>query len=532
MNINKLGNGIGLLYVTDIAGTGYLLGDIANDGPGADLIKNHALSRSSEGFPIEATGSFDFTTLTNADNIFSFTIDGVSAITNSVAVLAGQEDAGAILLAAEINSTIPVSGAKYKATAIGSKVLLSAPSGYGAYVNGHVVAVNPAGAGNTFTIENIDGGTDGDELVSTVNGYRYWLNPTSAAVAFDIASPGTEEISSEVIMRGVQSQHTIQKQTIASKSITDLPRYDRFSVLELGAGANTELDVIQGKFAKNDILVLQNTSPFTVTINDLSVSSGNIKIDPTTFSMVNDDYVIWLMYMDDSTDGLVWREIYRKPTTLSTDSITDVELANLSVGTAELKDTSVSTAKIVLGAITNALMASNSVNTSNILDDAITTSKIVDLAISTAKLIDSSVTEIKIADGAVATAKIADGAVTLSKVSVGVKADSMVVPVSWETGEMGIIKVRMPASEVIDIFVSISKQIEGSDDATLVPKDNSGTIMTGGTVDLPGGAPVGNDNSSQPTGNNIFANGEEMGLETLKTTAGGKAVVTISYNKL
>jgi hypothetical protein len=537
MNIDKLGNGIGLLYVTDSTATTYISGNITNDSDGADSVKKDALARSSEGFPISAQGLVDFGAIGINDSISSFTINAVEQIdvTSPIAITAGMEEQAAIDLASAINSYTPVSGVNYKAYVLGTDVFVQSSAEAGSSVNGHSVVITVGSPGShTINTQNVDGGAEGDELISSVNGARYFLNATENALPNDIASPGTEEITQFVVMRGVQSQHFNQSQTVAIKSVSNLLRYDRFSVLELEATANTDLDVIQGEFANNDILVLQNKSAYTITVRDLSVSSGNIKIDPTSFGMIDDDYIIWLMYMEDDIQGMVWREIYRTPITVGANSITSTEIAASAVGTAEIDALAVTTVKIALANITNALMANDSVGTSNIIDDAVTTAKILDANVTLDKLAPNAVDSSKIANGSVTTDKILDSNVTLQKLESDLQKGFFVINASWETDyEGGILKYEFPFSLQVDkISASVKKIIEATDDATLIPKNHAGTPMTAGQIDLAAGAIIGNTFDSTPTGNNTFTANESMQVELLKNTDGGEAEVTIHYTRL
>jgi hypothetical protein len=527
--ISKLGSGIGILYIEDLDGN--IISSISNDSDGARQVKSHALTSSPVGYTISGKGSLRVVSILAAGTLINLTIDGVDQLEASTVPLAiSGETQAAIDIAEAINSFIPSSGPNYTATAVETEVKITAPTSSGADVNGDVIAVSSTIGVNFVTdIENIDGGSTGDELISTITGAKYYLNPTTEAIAGDVGSPGTEEISEFIINRGTQAQIPILSQNIAAESLANLKRYSQIQVVEVGSSIANNLKTIEGDFAIHDIIIVKNVSAFTITIQD--ELSGNLRTDPDSFAMINDDYVIWFMYMDDPTDGLIWREIYRKPTTLAAGSVTNTELDDLSVSTAKVQALAITEAKIALGVITNALMASNAIGTVNIIDGAVTTVKILDLAISTAKIALLAVGTAQIADLAITEAKIADGAVTISKVSTQLKQGRVVVPISWETDELGLFEIKMPACTVTEIFLSITKDIAGTDAATFVPKDDSGTIMADGTIDLPALAPIGNNDTSTPTANNVFTDGQSMGLETLKATPGGKAVLTICYTK-
>lgn len=529
-NINKLGNGIGYLYIQDLDGNLVVPG-VPNNSSGVRSIRQHALVSSPIGYTISAKGSIDFETIGSNQNITSIQIDSVEQFDTGspIAVVAGASTQAAIDVAVAINSYIPISGVNYKAVAVGRKVFLLAPESAGASVNGDVVLLTiGVPADHTITIENIDGGSNGEELISEVTGFNYYLNATPDAVIGDIAVPGTEDISRYIIGRGTNQQIPTVTQQIANTSVTDLERYSQIQVLKLTAAGATNLDSINGDFAMHDILIVRNMSAFTITMNDLSINSGNIKLNPTTFAMTNDNYIMWLMRINDPTDGVVWQEICRVPRGIDADSITDTELAALSVGTSELKDTAVTTAKIALLAITNALMAANSVGTNEIIDLNVTTDKINDLAVTVAKIANLAVTTAKINDLAVTTDKIADEAVTIAKTETTLKTELITVPVVFETGHIGQVKVELPYNCTVQkISAAVTKLIEATDDAVIIPKNNAGTAMTDGQIDLTASAPIGNSFTSSPSGNNTFTTGQSLTLEISKTTSGGEALVSV-----
>jgi len=531
-SIGDFGNGIGLLYITENNGVDFISPGIANNIFGVETLKREALTKSPVAYDISAKGYLEFDVLTSEDGIAIFEIGGVPQITTPIILPLGTSEIdAAILVANEINSTIPVSGANYKATAINNRVSLQAPSSFGDSLNGDNVVVNLPLAGNSWFTENISGGNSGDKILSSLNGARFFMDPTENALVGDISSGNVIEITDVVVMRGVQSQHIVQSKNIAAKSINDLKRYDRFSVLEIGSSGTTDLETIEGNFAKNDILIIRNKSAFTVTVKDISLAPGNIKINPDSFAMASDDEVLWVQYVEDDIDGMVWKEIYRNPTTISDSSVTESKIADLSISTNKVQDQAITTQKIDSEAITSNLLASNSVTKDKILAEAVNETKIKDGSIVESKIFNGAVTEDKIGSEAVTNDKIAPGAITLDKLDSSINQDQIVVPISWESGEQGLLLVKMPTCTVTGIFLAITKPISGSDDATLVPKDDSGTIMDDGTIDLPANAPFGNSVTSSPTGNNSFVDGETMKLETIKANPGGKGLVTITYTR-
>jgi hypothetical protein len=155
MNIDKLANGIGLLYVTEPNGTDYIYSGLLNDKSGAEAVKVHGLTKSPEGYPMSARGEVDFAAIYDDDNIGNFTINSINQLSATFNIYIGQLEAAAISLAAVINNYIPVSGPNYTAFVSGTKVIIMAPSNTGDSVNGDIVTMaSEFFTSNTINIEN------------------------------------------------------------------------------------------------------------------------------------------------------------------------------------------------------------------------------------------------------------------------------------------------------------------------------------------------------------------------------------------
>lgn len=525
--LNSLCSGVGLIYATDSAGTTFYIPGVANNAEGLEIIKRDAAIRAGEGFETAGVGSYEFTAIGGADTIINFTINGVSQydVAVPIAVSLGDLTGAAQDLADAINAFTPASGVNYRAYAVGATTYFEAVEGGSAY-NGHAVVLTQSVGNITGTATAVANGADGGELISTCIGRKYWLNADAGATAGSIV--GADEITEYVVGRYMNSALPTFAQTISSTSITSIPRYSAVQVIELGAGGATDLDSIQGEFSLYDIIVLHNKSSFTITVNDLSVASGNIQLGTTDFAMTNDDYILGLQYVNDATNGNVLKEIWRTPNNLGTDSVTDVELADNAVDTAAIQNLAVTTAKIAAANITNSLMAANAIGTSNIIDLNVTTAKIADLNVTNGKIALLAVDTAQLADLAVETAKIADSNVTVAKLEDGAKTHTLHAVCSFETGYTGQVKIEVPwACEVIKVSAAVTFLIEATDDATIVSKNHAGTAMTAGQVDLTAASPIGNVFTASPTGNNTFAANENIILETSKVTAGGQALVTV-----
>ena len=174
------------------------------------------------------------------------------------------------------------------------------------------------------------------------------------------------------------------------------------------------------------------------------------------------------------------------------------------------------------------------VDTGSLLDEAVTTAKIDDDAVTTAKIDDDAVTTVKIDDDAVTTAKIDDDAVTAAKLSTQSKKYPLVVEVSFETSEVGCNNtILMPHDgKVNKIYWQVTHPIAGSNDATVTPKDGSGTTMTGGTITITQSSVLNTEGEVSVTANNTFAAGDYIKFITAKTNAGGKARLVIEVERI
>jgi hypothetical protein len=183
--------------------------------------------------------------------------------------------------------------------------------------------------------------------------------------------------------------------------------------------------------------------------------------------------------------------------------------------------------------VDTASIVGSAVTTVKINDGAVTTVKINDGAVSTAKIADDAVTTIKIDDDAVTTIKIDDDAVTAAKLSTQNKKYPLVVEVSFESNEVGANNsILMPHDgKVKKIYWQVIHTIAGSNDATVTPKNNAGTTMTGGLITITQSSALNTEGEVTTTANNTFVAGDYLDFVTAKTTAGGKARLVIEVER-
>ena len=529
MALNELGTG-GLLYITQPNGIDFINSGIENNSIGVEQISRHATVGSPIGFKVNGKGLVCFENIGIAGFINSLSINGVEqfGVSDPIAV-SGLPEQAATDLADAVNAWTPISGANYKASAVGIKVTLTPYSSVGSDNNGDTVVLTVSDPLITFTTEDVSGGSDGSELISPSYGARYFMNTSSGAVEGDIT--GAEEITSAIVKRGTEASIPTLTQQVANDSITSLERITNITYLNLTASGATDLKSIEGSFALGDILIAYNSSAFAVTLQDLSIDGGNLIISPSTFEMLDSNYVMWMMYVNDTVSGQVFKEINRTPSTFANDSVSTVSIVDNAITTAKIINDAVTTDKIINDAITTGKIINDAITTDKIINDAVTSDKILNQSVTSEKLALTSVDASILATDAVTVDKILNGAVTLEKLDTSLTVDMFTFPISWETGKQGIIEAKIPYKcSVTEILISISSPIASTDEAIAIFKDNGSLAM--GQSDIPQNTPLGNGFTVIPVANNEFLPGEVMRFETTKPTAGGEAVCTVCVNRV
>lgn len=100
------------------------------------------------------------------------------------------------------------------------------------------------------------------------------------------------------------------------------------------------------------------------------------------------------------------------------------------------------------------------------------------------------------------------------------------------TPSVGDFKIKMPyAGTVTEIYAYAVKAIAGTDNGTIVPKNNGGTTMGSGTITFTASDARGTAYTSTPATNNTFAAGDLLTFTTAKTTAGGLVQLSITVTR-
>jgi hypothetical protein len=188
------------------------------------------------------------------------------------------------------------------------------------------------------------------------------------------------------------------------------------------------------------------------------------------------------------------------------------------------------------GDVDSTRLAADSVTTAKIADDAVTLAKMAgqtdgkvyvgDTAlgvVSVAMSGDATIAKtgaLTIANDAITTAKILDANVTPAKLSASSNKGQFAVQLEFdEAAKIGVIKYQICSTCTIDGIYATVNRVPATDTATVIPKNHGGVAMTGGQIDITTALALGNIVSVTPTVNNTFTAGEQMTLETSKTTA-------------
>ncbi len=108
----------------------------------------------------------------------------------------------------------------------------------------------------------------------------------------------------------------------------------------------------------------------------------------------------------------------------------------------------------------------------------------------------------------------------------------LTLPFSFETGEQGAVDIPFPQrARILEIESIVTKALAATDAGTVTAASSTGA-MANGVVSHAASAAQGNKVTVQPTTNRIIAKGTDLTLTPAKTTAGGKVMVTVHFQRL
>lgn len=568
--IGDLGNGLGYIYVTAPDGTTFI-SNIPNDETGARNVKSLGLKASSLGANIQAYGKIVVTGITGVGSVSAIDVGGINQIKTAISYTGATTVSElATDIADGITSETPSSGFNYTAISIGDTVYVLAPSAAGSTVNGSTVSVTASGNA-TFSTVNISGGTSSSDTYDAASGFRFFLNAASTATEGDLT--GATEITDYLIFQGFNSGIKYQSVTI-SGGVATIAREANIQYViidtEGGAGSDDLDSIYPMGFADSDIIIirtLNNSRDVTIT------NSGNIATydGSTSCVLATRNECIALQYR--ASNGTFY-ELFRNNGAVPTASVFRAAsypfLSSSSYGKNTIAPADNTTVTLTANTSKQWIIVSGSAtlstgdyeielsNTDAKAGDIIyityeggVTVGAHDVIIATDTLSDSEalnggVNFICYFDGTgwnhiksysidaskIETANIEDDAVTVAKVENNLTYEVLTFPVSFESGEQCDNKVKMPyPGTVTEVYAIATKAIAGTDAGTITPKNNAGTTMTSGVITFAASDSLNTAYTATPSANNTFAAGDILSFTTAKSTAGGKALVSVKVTR-
>jgi len=572
-SIADIGNGAGYIYITDASGN--MVSSLPNT---AESVKK-AVLKGLEGKSMvsghTAFGVIEVTVApTGSGSISAVNVNGVTQIASSISyTVADTTISIASKIVSAINSYTPTSGYNYTATQGGSKVYIIAPEELGSGTNGLVVSVSLGANPPTVSTTNMTGGTDNVQVYDESYGYTFYLDADYSGSASPGDTSNAIDITNFIVTRGLESDIKSQTQVIKDGAIS----YNRkgfigyISVDTESSAASDDLATIapSTSIANGDIIMIYGAnSGRVVTI----AGGGNLDV-AANWSSSTSDNVLWLRY-----DAGTWREVGRSAGTAvpSYTSFRDEGFPFLDptkYGATAITAAYNTTKTVTVNSDKNVILITGTVTltTGDYLVNLSTTGAVAgDMVVikygahvtvgsykvsinghdlSAVEALGGGMAFYQFYDGSqwrglgewhnlengyqFETDAYYDGSVTVAKVEDNLKYELIVVNVSFESGELGDYKIKIPFNcNCTEFYARAIKAIAGTDNATITPKNNAGTTMTSGTITFTASDAFGTAYTSTPSANNTFAAGEYMTLTTAKTTAGGKAQISIKLTRV
>jgi hypothetical protein len=223
-------------------------------------------------------------------------------------------------------------------------------------------------------------------------------------------------------------------------------------------------------------------------------------------------------------DGAAWIVTVR-PSFDEVGIVDSDRLAASSVTTAKIADNSVELAKMYELATGSVIFgnASNRPTALSVADSTIVVGDSSTGLVSVAVSGDATLAKtgaLTIASNAVTTAKILDANVTPAKLSSSANKGQFAVQLEFDNAaKIGVIKYQICSTCTIDGIYATVNRVPAIDTATIIAKNHGMVAMTGGQIDITTALALGNIIPVTPTANNTFTAGEQLTLETSKTTA-------------
>ena len=579
--IHDLGNGFGYIYKVDVNKTD-ILQAYDNTEENAREIKVEGVRATSSGLNQAPTSIIVVDTVTGVGSVTAITINGVNQIDTGSPINytgATSVDTLASDISDAINSYSANTGSDYTSIAIGDKIYIRGEEAIGSTDNAVTPIITTTG-NSTYTTNEVQGGSDAKNLYNESYGFTFFLDAdydasgcSGLGVASEDSILNAVEITKYIVPRTLNSALPVISKTISSGAINPSGRSSVLTHLNIdteSAAASDDLDSIRTEgYADGDMIIIRGVDSGRVTT--VKHGTGNINLEGGLDFLTGDLARAITLQLKDSQ----WYEVNRTSQSVGVTSdyrsagfgFFGVDTFNTAAVASSGSTTFVAgtdskyqklTGTSVLSGNTDYSLDGTAENgDSFILEyDASVTDGAFSLSIFGITLTEEQalngglIFEAEYKSGAwyprvypnvndsstytwqADTPDVKDGAITAVKLDSDLIKGFFTKEISFEATGLGIVDVEVPfALTVNKIIASVSENISGTDDATLIMKDDAAVAMTNGQIDIPASTVVGNTFTTVPTANNTFTANQNIKFETQKSTAGGRATVTIHYTR-
>jgi len=316
--IQDIGNGLGLIYVIATDGT-TILATQPNTIDGVRQVRSLGASSAPISAQRPAIGTVRITSVVGASNLVGVVINAVNQIAAPVAATVGNTFQTAFDIADAINSFAPLSGPNYTAQASGDTIFIFSPPADGVAVNNSVITVSASNGNITRVVTPLTNGANGSGAFDSVVGLRFGLNANYTNPVLSTTLVGSIDITSHIVVRGMQSGTPLVTGAITSDAISVVNRYSTIQELQVFTQGSTPTDYLgyinPFEFSPGDTIRLRSGDLAQVTtvvdvsdLTPLSTFQRNIYLcNQASFELASNRCII-LTLVYDSTAGLIWVE--------------------------------------------------------------------------------------------------------------------------------------------------------------------------------------------------------------------------------
>ncbi len=578
----------GFIYITEPDGTS-IVSNIVNDKDGVREAKLFAVQAAANSAAIRSFGSVKIITIGTGGNITGIGIASFNYMANPIDVTGLTQQQAAEAVAVEVNSTDQTAFTlKVTATAVNDEIFFFAPQEDGSTPNGTVISpTTDTPAQITFSTISFANGAGTNSIFDESSGYRIFLNANYDAAATSCAGDGVAtqgdltnsiEITDDFI--NILPTNITDSVEIINGAITTSRKGKDYSVevnTEGSAVSDTLNTISPAGHAGGDIIRLRGQNLTRIVT---ATSGGNIALLNNN-DFVSGDYskvIVLQLFAKGGVgqDQLFWFQI--APAS-AVPSIADQRAATPAIpviategegaiaatvgGTTTLKANVDNKYQVVTGSATltgdfivffstvgaiagdeffvrydaQITEASNKVRIGGASKIPLKTQQALiggwwfyayytGTAWRTVAFPSMGTTDFKFGPEFL----LANG-ITPIEVTEEMRTEIITIPVSLDDAdELGDHKIRMSyAGKVVGIDYAVSKDIQPSNDGSIVAKNNVMAVMA--TTSINAGSAIGTIFSESPTVNNTFVAGDILTFTSAKSTVGGKVFGSLKITR-